>query len=104
MADLTYEELLAQRESLESKLKEARDREVAKAVIEINERMDKLGMTVADLSRGKAPLPPGAPHRLPPKYRNPKTGETWAGRGHQPPWFKEAIAAGTTADELRVKS
>ncbi|MFY3145775.1 H-NS family nucleoid-associated regulatory protein [Achromobacter xylosoxidans] len=30
-----------------------------------------------------------------PKYRNPDTGETWAGRGKPPRWLVEAEAAGS---------
>lgn len=32
--------------------------------------------------------------RLPPLYRCPKTGATWSGRGRQPVWLQEALAAG----------
>ncbi|HDR9377078.1 TPA: H-NS histone family protein, partial [Burkholderia multivorans] len=32
--------------------------------------------------------PSAKPKRtLPPKYRNPKTGETWSGRGRAPAWL-----------------
>jgi DNA-binding protein H-NS len=39
---------------------------------------------------------------LPPKYRHPKTGETWAGRGLQPKWLRKAVDAGHDPSEFRV--
>ena len=38
-----------------------------------------------------------------PKYRHPeKPSLTWSGRGRQPGWFKEAVDAGHSRDDLLV--
>ena len=38
-----------------------------------------------------------------PKFRNPERPfETWAGRGHQPKWVKNLLAAGVRIDDLRI--
>src|SRR5258708_24778318 len=38
-----------------------------------------------------------------PKFRNPKPPhQTWSGRGHQPSWVLELLAAGKTIDDLRI--
>lgn len=38
-----------------------------------------------------------------PKYRNPANpSQTWNGRGPKPKWFKEAIVAGKTAQQLTI--
>jgi DNA-binding protein H-NS len=38
-----------------------------------------------------------------PKFRNPKPPhQTWSGRGHQPRWVRELLAAGKTTDDLRI--
>ena len=37
-----------------------------------------------------------------PKYRDPKTGTTWSGRGGAPKWFSDHIAAGGSKDDLRI--
>jgi DNA-binding protein H-NS len=38
-----------------------------------------------------------------PKFRNPKPPhQTWSGRGHQPRWVRELLAAGKTIDDLRI--
>jgi DNA-binding protein H-NS len=42
-----------------------------------------------------------AGRKVPPKYRSPN-GETWAGRGAQPVWLREAIKAGKKADDFLI--
>jgi DNA-binding protein H-NS len=38
-----------------------------------------------------------------PKFQNPKPPhQTWSGRGHQPRWVRELLAAGKTIDDLRI--
>lgn len=38
-----------------------------------------------------------------PKYANPSNkSETWSGRGRQPAWYKEAIAAGKTKESMAI--
>lgn len=37
------------------------------------------------------------------KYCNPEnTSNTWSGRGRQPEWFKAAIAAGISREEMEI--
>ncbi len=38
-----------------------------------------------------------------PKYQNPAGNETWTGMGVKPKWFKEAIAAGITKEEMLIE-
>ena len=40
--------------------------------------------------------------KVAPKYRNPKTGATWAGRGAQPVWLREAVKAGKKPDDFLI--
>jgi DNA-binding protein H-NS len=38
-----------------------------------------------------------------PKFQNPEQpGQTWAGRGKQPRWVGELLAAGRTLEDLRI--
>jgi len=37
-----------------------------------------------------------------PKYRDPKSGATWAGRGLQPRWMREAIEAGKRQEDFLI--
>jgi DNA-binding protein H-NS len=53
---------------------------------------------------GKAAAGPNAGRKVAPKYRNPADpSQTWAGRGAQPRWFREALAAGSVADDLLIR-
>ena len=79
-------------------------RRKAKAREEIEAKAREYGFTLEDLSAGgggkKART--GAASQ-PPKYRHPENAETtWSGRGRQPAWFKEALEAGTSADDLLI--
>ena len=39
-----------------------------------------------------------------PKFRNPEPPhQTWSGRGHQPRWVRELLAAGKSLDDLRIQ-
>lgn len=40
---------------------------------------------------------------MPPKYVNPNNSkDTWSGRGRQPLWFRDAIAAGYSLESLLI--
>ena len=65
--------------------------------------MAEHGLTLADLgSRAAARAAQGRAAKVPPKYRNTATGDTWSGRGLQPNWLKAALAAGARLDDFRV--
>ena len=40
--------------------------------------------------------------RVLPKYRNPKTSETWSGRGKRPLWLVAAMKSGRKIEEFRI--
>ncbi|NOV23405.1 H-NS histone family protein [Cupriavidus necator] len=90
----TYKQLMAQKEAIEAQLAEARATEVAGVIDKIRSLMAEFGLTAEDIEgkrrRGR-PAGSGAPKAdkqpLPPKYRDPKTGKTWSGRGRTPAWL-----------------
>ncbi|MFN3617622.1 MAG: H-NS family nucleoid-associated regulatory protein [Aquabacterium sp.] len=50
----------------------------------------------------RAPQVPATPVVKPPKYRHPRTDETWDGEGSQPEWLRLALTRqGYTVEELR---
>lgn len=112
----TFADLLAQKADLESKSREleklldAARKEDRKAVItQIKTLMAEHGLTVADLEstfvgngRKAKAKKPGA--SVPPKYRHPKTGQEWSGRGLTPKWLKAEIDSGKTLDSFLIKS
>ena len=40
--------------------------------------------------------------KVPPKYRDAKTGLTWAGRGARPRWMQEAIRGGAKQEDFLI--
>jgi len=83
----TYKQLTAQLEKLQSEVAAAREKEVADAIAEIKAKIAEYGLTAEEL--GFRTVRPKAAKKaaLPAKYRNPKTGETWSGRGRTPAWL-----------------
>lgn len=99
----TLQELLAQKEAIEREIELTKKRERADAIARVRSLMAEYGLTLADLG-GKAPAasPKAASGKVPPKYRNAATGDTWSGRGLQPNWLKAALASGRKLDEFKV--
>ncbi len=95
-------ELMAQKEALEKRIADARRAERAEAIQQIKTLMDQYGLSVADLSvkgnTGRA----RKGSKVPAKYRNPASGDSWSGRGLQPKWLKAALSAGRKIDEFKV--
>ncbi len=93
----TYKQLLAEKEALEAKLSEVRANEVASVIEQIRQLMADYDLTVEDITpkrrRGRPAgtnIAVGAARKtagLPPKYRDPKSGKTWSGRGRAPAWL-----------------
>jgi len=45
----------------------------------------------------------GPKTKAPPKYKNPTdASQTWTGKGRQPQWFKDAMAAGQSPEALEI--
>lgn len=83
----TYRELLAEKERLDAELEAAWRTEVAAVIEAIRAQMEAYGLSVDDVAprRGRSRSETAQP--LPPKYRDPKTGKTWSGRGRAPGWL-----------------
>jgi DNA-binding protein H-NS len=41
--------------------------------------------------------------KVPPKYRDPQSRETWAGRGAQPVWLREKLKKGAKLDHFLIE-
>ncbi|SAL48009.1 histone family protein nucleoid-structuring protein H-NS [Caballeronia peredens] len=86
----SYKELLAQRESLERQIEEAKSREYAEVLNEIKQKMADYGITLQELSGGRSAKASKASRSrsgVAPKYRDPESGSTWSGRGKPPKWI-----------------
>lgn len=96
-------ELMAQKEALEKRIADARRTERAEAIQQIKTLMDQYGLTVADLSvKGNAGRTRKG-SKVPAKYRNPASGDSWSGRGLQPKWLKAALASGGKLSDFAVR-
>ncbi|MGA3250242.1 MAG: H-NS histone family protein [Paraburkholderia sp.] len=84
-----YAELKAQIARLQAQADDARRTELGNVIEEIRGKIAEYGLTAQDLGfavaarRGRPPKK--AP--LPPKYQDPKSGNTWSGRGKPPKWI-----------------
>jgi DNA-binding protein H-NS len=69
---------------------------------ELKSQLSRLGGgTVANGRRGrKGSMLRG--RKVPVKYRHPKTGETWSGRGAQAGWLTREIKAGSKLNDFLV--
>ena len=88
----TYKELLEQQQQLNAQIEEARKREINDAVTQVRNIVHEFQLTPQDIfptGRRSAGNGSGsrAGTRVPPKYRDPATGQTWTGRGKPPRWI-----------------
>lgn len=97
----SLQELMAQRAALDQQIEETKSRDRAAAIAQIKALMAQFDISAADLSgRARAPAKPTG--KVPAKYRNKATGETWSGRGLQPKWLKAALAGGAKLQDFAV--
>lgn len=83
----SYKQLTAQLEKLHKEVAAAREKEVAETIAEIKEKIAEYDITPEELGFSSRQTGPVRRKPLPPRYRNPKTGETWSGRGRAPGWL-----------------
>ena len=110
----TYQDLLKQKQALleqanqiEQAIREKQQGDRAEALSKIKAIMAENGITAKDLGMGRGKTLQGAigtqqPGKVPPKFRNPATGETWSGRGLQPRWLASALATGKTLKDFSL--
>ena len=99
----TLQELLTQREALEREIEQTKKRDRAEAIAKVRALMSEYGLTLSDLSNKAAPATrTGVRAKVPAKFRDAATGDSWSGRGLQPKWLKAALAAGRKLDDFKV--
>lgn len=118
----SYKQVLAQIQKLQKEAEALRSKEVQGVIARIQEAISHYGLTAEDLfgqtgaRKAKTPAAasvatrakrgsgakPAKPPR-PPKFQD-EAGHTWSGVGKRPEWFKAALAAGKSADDLLIRS
>jgi DNA-binding protein H-NS len=87
----TYLELKAQAETLLRQAEEARLAELQTVLDEVRARVAEYGLTPEQVFGRKRAVRKDAGTKATAsiaKYRDPKTGTTWSGRGREPSWIK----------------
>lgn len=77
----SLEELLKQREELESKIKRIKESERSTAIQDIKKMVELHGLSAYDIFDEIS-------IKVEPRYVNPETGEKWSGRGKTPKWLE----------------
>jgi DNA-binding protein H-NS len=114
----TWEQIQAQIAKLEKQADQLKAKEAADVVQRIKVAIAHYGLTAEDLFSGKSSKPghpkprrqskpalqkkaaAKAPSRI--RFRD-DAGHSWTGNGKRPNWYKDAIAAGKTPEDLAVK-
>jgi DNA-binding protein H-NS len=98
---MTFDELLDLRERLDAFISErltAEERELESRLARIK-RLKQPPAISSKVGDGKV----RSGGKLPPRYRNPENPEqTWAGRGLQPRWLKQALKSGKKLSHFLV--
>ena len=111
----TLAALNAQIAALQAQADALRKKEIAEVIAKVKDAIAHYGLTAADLGFGKAarqvggkPASKGRKNAVakPPakavKFKDDQ-GHTWGGIGKRPEWFKAALAAGKTPEDLLAK-
>ncbi|MEL6922350.1 MAG: H-NS histone family protein [Pseudomonadota bacterium] len=107
MAKINFEkmsvnELEQLKASAEQTLVEKRKADRKLALNAAKEAAAKYGFTLTELF-GDAKKTEKPKSATPPKYAHPENASiTWTGRGRQPGWIKDAVAAGKSLDEFLI--
>lgn len=100
----TLQDLLAQKVALDKQIADLQKATRTEALQKVRALMSEHGLTAADFvgSAGRATksAESGPAKKVAAKYRDPVSGKTWSGRGLKPVWFRDALGAGKTAEEL----
>lgn len=115
----TLAALNAQIAALQAQAEALRKKEVGDIIAKAKDAIAHYGLTAADLGLGKAPRKTGVSTgpKLARKARKNASakkgakfvkfkddqGHTWGGMGKRPDWFKAALAAGKTPEDLLAK-
>lgn len=100
VSSLSLEELEALQKEAAKAVKNFEQRQFNEARAELEAVARKHGFKLADFMGGKAPKGGSI---NPAKYRNPNNpSQTWTGRGRQPNWVKDLLAAGKSLEDFAI--
>lgn len=95
---LSLDELKQLQKDAASAVASFEERKRAEVIAELETVAKKHGYKLSDLMGGKK-----VKVAAPAKYRHPENpAKTWSGRGRQPGWMKEALAAGKSLEDFAI--
>lgn len=95
---MNHDELMQHQKELKRAIATYEDRRKKEALIEMQEVARKHGVDFSELVKGGKKNAASVP-----KYRHPENPElTWAGRGRQPRWIKDALKDGRSLEDMRI--
>lgn len=101
LGTMSLEELQAHQREVEAAIKGYEKKRRADALAAVRETARAHGYTLEELM-GAKPAAKAATKGAA-KYANPADpSQTWTGRGRQPGWVKEALAAGKSLDTMAI--
>lgn len=104
---MTRKELEKLQKDVEKALGRVNKKELKAARDEAAKVLAKHGFSISDLEEAPKRAPRGTAKpksKAPPKYANPADPkQTWTGKGRQPVWFKDGIAAGKPPESMEIK-
>jgi DNA-binding protein H-NS len=107
----TLQEITAQIQQLQQQAELLRAKHKKPVISAILQAMNQYGITYQELRSAGGAILPGRNRRsagrklgrVPPKYRNPKTGETWSGRGRTARWIVQAEQEGKSREKFLIR-
>lgn len=99
--NMGLEDLKALKKSVDKALDTFEQRRLNAARKELEEKAKELGVSLSEVvgATKKGTMAP----KVAAKYQNPSdSSQTWSGRGRQPVWYREAIEAGKTPEDLAL--
>ena len=86
----TLEQLLAERETLDQRIKELQSEARKEAITKVLSLIDRHALKAQDLftSGSASKTRKNSGTKVPAKYRDPETGNEWSGRGIPPVWLR----------------
>jgi DNA-binding protein H-NS len=117
----TYTEIMQQINDLQKQAERQRKEEYFSVLKNVKKQVSEYGITAEELGfatsasrkRGakakgvKAKKPrakrANAGVKVPPKYKDSATGNTWTGRGKMPKWVSAAVASGRSLESLLIQ-
>jgi DNA-binding protein H-NS len=94
LASMSVEALLALRDDIGKVLSQKAD--------ELKSQLSRLGGELVGNGRRGRRVSTMKGRKVAPKYRDPATGDTWAGRGARPRWLVARLKAGKTLEDFAI--